>query len=96
MTLIIQPHSKYKVSSPFRLQWEEAQDCHVLLYPEGMVRLNKAAGKVLEICCLQNKSLGEAIDDLAQAFDEASSIIREDVHEFIQVAYENQWIEGRT
>jgi pyrroloquinoline quinone biosynthesis protein D len=25
------------MSRRFRLQWEDAQQCHVLLYPEGMV-----------------------------------------------------------
>ena len=32
----------------FRLQWEPAQDCHVLLYPEGMVKLNQSAGEILK------------------------------------------------
>jgi pyrroloquinoline quinone biosynthesis protein D len=27
----------------FRLQWEEAQQAYVLLYPEGMVKLNLSA-----------------------------------------------------
>ncbi|WP_077523787.1 pyrroloquinoline quinone biosynthesis peptide chaperone PqqD, partial [Metapseudomonas resinovorans] len=30
----------------FRLQWEPAQGCHVLLYPEGMIRLNESAGAI--------------------------------------------------
>ena len=34
----------------FRLQWEEAQGCHVLLYPEGMVKLNRSAGEILKRC----------------------------------------------
>jgi pyrroloquinoline quinone biosynthesis protein D len=29
------------ISKLFRLQWEPAQNAHVLLYPEGMVRLNQ-------------------------------------------------------
>ena len=28
-----------------RLQWEPAQEAHVLLYPEGMVKLNGSAGR---------------------------------------------------
>ena len=30
-----------------RLQWEPAQEAHVLLYPEGMVKLNGSAGAIL-------------------------------------------------
>uniref|UniRef100_UPI000D68BAA2 pyrroloquinoline quinone biosynthesis peptide chaperone PqqD n=1 Tax=Pseudomonas aeruginosa TaxID=287 RepID=UPI000D68BAA2 len=29
----------------FRFQFEPAQDCHVLLYPAGMVKLNDSAGE---------------------------------------------------
>ena len=36
-----------RVGSGFRLQWEPAQDCHVLLYPEGMVKLNGSAGEIM-------------------------------------------------
>ena len=32
----------------YRFQWEPAQDCHVLLYPEGMVKLNPAAAEILK------------------------------------------------
>ena len=36
-----------RLQNHFRLQWEEAQGCHVLLYPEGMVQLNASAGTIL-------------------------------------------------
>ena len=38
------------LSPGYRLQWEEVQQCDVLLYPEGMVRLNAAQGEVLAHC----------------------------------------------
>ena len=28
-------------------QWEEAQNCYVLLYPEGMIKFNGSAGEIL-------------------------------------------------
>ena len=37
-----------RVGAGFRLQWEPAQDCHVLLYPEGMVKLNGSAGEIIK------------------------------------------------
>ena len=36
-----------RIGSGFRLQWEPAQDAHVLLYPEGMVKLNGSAGAII-------------------------------------------------
>ena len=41
MDLEARPH----VASHFRLQWEEVQKAWVLLYPEGMVKLNSSAGR---------------------------------------------------
>ena len=35
------------LSKLYRLQWEKAQDAYVLLYPEGMVKLNESAGEIL-------------------------------------------------
>src|ERR1017187_10299786 len=33
-----------------RLQWEPAQSAHVLLYPEGMIKLNGSAGEIMKRC----------------------------------------------
>ena len=32
-----------EVAPTFRVQWEEVQDCWVVLYPEGMVKLSQSA-----------------------------------------------------
>ena len=37
-----------RIGAGFRLQWEPAQDCHVLLYPEGMVKLPGSAGEIMK------------------------------------------------
>ena len=47
-----------RVGHGFRLQWEPAQGCHVLLYPEGMVRLNQSAGEIIVRCA------GDIVADL--------------------------------
>ena len=41
---------KPAIAHGMRLQWEEAQAAHVLLYPEGMVKLNGTAGAILSRC----------------------------------------------
>ena len=48
----------------FRFQWEPAQNAHVLLYPEGMVRLNDSAGAVLkEVDGQRTVSLANDVSD---------------------------------
>ncbi len=46
----IGPASRPAVGRGFRLQWEAAQNAHVLLYPEGMIKLNGSAGEILKRC----------------------------------------------
>ena len=42
--------AKPALAHGMRLQWEPAQDAHVLLYPEGMVKLNGSAGAIMSRC----------------------------------------------
>jgi pyrroloquinoline quinone biosynthesis protein D len=78
------------MAKTFRFQWEEAQGCHVLLYPEGMVKLNTAAGEILKRCDGE-RSVAEIIDDLGAQFPGADGL-PEDVLTFLNTAYDNQWI----
>lgn len=77
----------------FRFQWEPAQGCHVLLYPEGMVRLNDSAGAILERVD-GRRSVAAIVDELARRFPEAGGI-EADILEFLEVARERFWIELR-
>ncbi len=77
----------------FRLQWEPAQGCHVLLYPEGMVRLNESAGEILRLVDDQ-RSVAQIIVDLRRRFPDAQGL-DEDILEFVKVAHAQYWIELR-
>ncbi len=79
-----------RVSKRFRLQWEEAQQAWVLLYPEGMVRLNQSAGEILRRCD-GARSVTEVVADLEQAF--ATTGLEADVIAFLELARKQQWIE---
>ncbi|HTS23553.1 MAG TPA: pyrroloquinoline quinone biosynthesis peptide chaperone PqqD [Casimicrobiaceae bacterium] len=76
--------------SAYRLQWEAAQQAWVLLYPEGMVRLNGPAAEILRRC---DGSTGVAalVSDLERAF--GASNLRDDVCEFLSEAASRGWIE---
>lgn len=75
----------------FRLQWEPRQDCHVLLYPEGMIKLNASAGQILERLDGQ-RSVAAIIDQLIASFPGVPGI-DEDVLAFLEVAHAQFWIE---
>lgn len=76
----------------FRLQWEPAQQAHVLLYPEGMVKLNGSAGEILKRCD-GARTVGEIIADLEAAF--ATTGLTKDITAFMSLALENRWLEFR-
>ena len=76
----------------FRLQWEPAQKAHVLLYPEGMVKLNGSAGEILKRCD-GARTVVEIVTDLESAF--GTTGLANDVQVFMKVALERQWVEIR-
>lgn len=90
MSAAIEPTSVPRITSRFRLQWEEAQGCHVLLYPEGMVKLNGPAGQILKRCDGE-RSAAEIVQDLETEFPGAERL-QADVYQFLSTAHDNQWI----
>lgn len=78
------------VNRQFRLQWEETQNKYVLLYPEGMVKLNGSAGEILSRCDGE-KTLAIIIAELKTEFPDAPNIAG-DIHAFVEEALQNQWL----
>jgi len=74
----------------YRFQWEPAQNCNVLLYPEGMVKLNGAAGEILKRISEKKQTVTELIAELKVAFDGAD--LGDDVYQFLEEAFNNDWI----
>ena len=86
------PDSVIEVIPAFRFQWEEAQQCYVLLYPEGMIRLNQSAGEILKRCD-GKRTFTDIVQDLKLQFPEAD--LDTDVREFLEVASERGWIRAK-
>jgi len=74
----------------FRFQWEQSQDCYILLYPEGMVQLNGPAGEILAL--VDGERSVQTIIDVLQAKFAGSGDISGDILEFLGGAYEQHWI----
>jgi pyrroloquinoline quinone biosynthesis protein D len=79
-----------KLNTMFRLQWEPAQDCHVLLFPEGMVKLNGGAAEILKLVDGAN-NVANIVALLQQKFPEANDLT-DDVHEFLITAQQKKWL----
>lgn len=86
----INPDQPIKFSPMHRLQWEEAQQKDVILYPEGMVELNQSSAEILKMCDGTRK-LAQIVDDLEQKF--TTSGLQNDITAFLEVALKNGWIQ---
>ena len=87
----ILPTTVPKVAPTFRFQWEEAQDCFVILSPEGLINLSPRAGEIMKRCA-GIASVADILADLAEAFPGAD--IEKDVYNFIGHAYDNGWLKS--
>ena len=63
-----------------RLRYDEVREEHVLLVPEGVVRLNPTAAEVLELCDGE-RSLDDIVGALSERYD--GTDLRDDVLELV-------------
>ena len=63
-----------------RLRYDEVREEHLLLVPEGAVRLNPSAAEVLELCD-GARSLDDIVGVLAERYGDAD--VHDDVQELV-------------
>ena len=81
-----------ELARQFRFQWEPAQQSHVLLFPEGMIKLGGSAGEIMKRVD-GRASVGAIVEDLQKAFPGAD--LRADVVQFLKEAHAKGWIRPR-
>ena len=86
---MIELNAQPKLSRLFRMQYEEAQQAYVLLYPEGMVKLNQSASEILKRCDGE-RDVQAIIADIEQSFNATG--LEKDVTGFLEIALERGWI----
>jgi pyrroloquinoline quinone biosynthesis protein D len=85
----LNPEQVITFSTQHRLQWEEAQQKHVILYPEGMVELNQSSAEILKLCD-GTRTLAQLVADLEAKF--ATTGLTNDITAFLEVALQHGWI----
>ena len=69
-----------RLATGARLRYDDVREEHLLLIPEGAVRLNPTAAQVLELCDGE-RSLEEIVDALSARYEGAD--IRDDIVELV-------------
>jgi pyrroloquinoline quinone biosynthesis protein D len=80
---------RLRVAKMFKLQWEEVQHSWVLLYPEGMVKLNGSAGEIMKRLD-GTITVAELISALERDF--ATPDLSADVLDFLHIAQGQGWV----
>jgi pyrroloquinoline quinone biosynthesis protein D len=88
--MTINPDQLIHFSALHRLQWEEAQQKYVILYPEGMVELNQSSAEILKLCD-GSRDLSAIVAELEEKF--AANDLTNDILNFLNVALQHGWIE---
>lgn len=89
----IAPTDIYALARHYRFQWEEAQQCYVLLFPEGMIKLNGGAGEVIKRVD-GTKTVADIVADIQQTFPDVPDI-EGDIRAMLNLALEKAWLEKR-
>jgi pyrroloquinoline quinone biosynthesis protein D len=86
----IQHTDIYAIALHHRFQWEEAQNCYVILFPEGMVKLNGGAGEVLNLLDGE-RTVADIVTELKAKFPDAPDL-DQDIIGMLELAIEKAWL----
>jgi pyrroloquinoline quinone biosynthesis protein D len=75
--------SRPRLAAKARMKWDAVREKHLLLFPEGVLVLNKTAHDVLALCDGQ-RTLAEIVQDLAAQYATDANAIAGDVKEILQ------------
>jgi len=89
MSAVYESDTVPQIAPTKRFQWEEAQNCWVILYPEGMIKLNSSAAEIMKRID-GKRTVAQIVADLKNAFPGVE--LDNDVYKFMEVAHEQQWI----
>jgi pyrroloquinoline quinone biosynthesis protein D len=88
-TLNLAANDRPAITRLYRMQWEEAQQRYVLLFPEGLVQLNGSAAEILKRCD-GTRSFAQIVTELELAFQ--ATALSADVEVFLKKATAIGWI----
>ncbi|WP_288689226.1 pyrroloquinoline quinone biosynthesis peptide chaperone PqqD [uncultured Acinetobacter sp.] len=75
----------------YRFQFEPAQNAYVLLYPEGMIKLNESASEIGQYIDGQT-TIADIIQKVIAKFGDIPEI-KQDIIEYMLVAQREHWID---
>jgi pyrroloquinoline quinone biosynthesis protein D len=88
----LSPQDRFEIDPLFRFQWEESQQAFVLLYPEGVVKLNETGGEILKRVA-EGKTVAQTVAELGERYNGAE--VEPGVRRFLEVSHGKGWIRAK-
>ena len=80
-----------RLSPHYVFRWEESQSAFILLYPEGLIKLNASAGAVLARCD-GARTVATIIAELQASFPAQGAEIADGVRACVDLACDKGWL----
>lgn len=79
-----------EINPLYHFRWEESQEAYVMLYPEGVVKLNETGAAILQLCDGRHTT-EEIISELNEKY---TTDVTESVNKFLEVSHAKGWIKS--
>jgi pyrroloquinoline quinone biosynthesis protein D len=77
-----------EINPLYLFRWEEPQQAYVLLYPEGVVKVNETGAEILKLC----DGIKIVADIISELNDKYTTDVTDSVNKFLEVAHAKGWI----
>ncbi len=84
-----------EINPTFLFRWEEQEQAYLMLYPEGIIKLNNTAGEILKLCTGE-RSVEEIVRELVEKFQDEELQLESEVCKFLEVSLDKGWIQRAT
>jgi pyrroloquinoline quinone biosynthesis protein D len=84
------PEDRPKLDPKYLLRWEKSQDAYVLLYPEGVIKLNTTAAEILKLCTGES-TVTDIVAKLNALFINSPDI-ENSINNFLEVTHGKGWL----
>ena len=87
-TITVATDNIIEINPLYLLRWEEPQQAYVLLYPEGIVKINETGAAILKLCNGIN-TVAEVVSELNNKY---TTDVTDSINKFMEVAHAKGWI----
>ena len=78
----------FEMDPKYLFRWEEPQQSYVMLYPEGVVKLNETSAAILQLCDGKH-TIEEIVSKLSKKY---TTDVSDSVNKFLEVSHAKGWI----